>query len=211
MTTTFLVRFCNHSHYIASNRRMADQDDLYDINQVLTGNTSAFEALVRRHQHHVFNMVYRIIQDREESEEVAQDIFVKVYHSLSGYKKASTFSTWLYRITYNAAISHHRKKKIITFPIQEELPEETSNIEFFNDFEDVTALRQQYLPQALEQLNGELQLLISMYYQQDMSITEISEITDISKSNVKIKLYRARKCLYDYISTMLEPANQSVL
>ena len=199
---------CNHIIHPASNKKMVEHRDLYDIEQVLLGNTHAFEPLVNRHQHNVFNIIYRIVQHQQEAEEVAQDVFVKAFQALSSFNQKSKFSTWMYRIAYNAAISHQRKKKVIALPLQDEVLEYTEE-DFFSDYEDTHVLKQHYLPKALEQLSGESQLLISMYYQQDLSISEMSEITEMTASNIKVKLYRARKSLHDYISEMLQPQKQT--
>ena len=185
--------------------RVHTEKDIYCINEVLSGNTSVFKELIERHQNNVFNIIYKITQNTEDAEEIAQDVFIKVFNTLNKFKAESKFSTWLYRIAYNTAISHYRKKKIIQMPINDEVLEIETTQEFFNDFEDLDALKHEYLPIALKKLNNEDQLLISMYYQQKLSITEIADITQISKSNVKIKLYRSRKQLYNYISEMIQP------
>lgn len=184
--------------------QVATKDDIYYIQEVLYGNTSCYKQLVEKHQNNVYNIIYKIVQDKEDSEELAQDVFVKVFTKLKTFKKDSKFSTWLYRIAYNTAISHYRKKKVIQIPINDEILETESENEFFNDFEDVDALKYEYLPVAIEKLTHEDQLLLFMYYQQKLSISKISAITGISKSNAKIKLFRSRKQLYSYISEMIQ-------
>ena len=185
--------------------RVHTEDDKYYIAEILSGNISVFKELVEKHQNNVYNIIFRITQNAEDSEEIGQDVFIKVFNSLKSFKEEAKFSTWLYRIAYNSAVSHYRKKKIIQLPINEEVLEVESSEEFFNDFEDLESMKYEHLPKALDELNNESQLLISMYYQQKMGINDISEITQISASNVKVKLYRARKQLYTYISEKIQP------
>ena len=185
--------------------RVHKEEDIHYIKDVLNGNTSSFKFLIQAYQNHVFNIIYRVIQHRQDAEELAQDVFIKVYNSLSTFKSESKFSTWLYSIAYNTAISHQRKKKIIQMPLHEEILNIETEEEFFNDFEDVENLKHLHLPIALQKIPAEGQTIITMYYQQKLSISEISDITNISKSNVKIKLYRSRKLLRDYINEMIQP------
>ena len=189
---------------------MTKHSDIHIIEEVISGNTSAYRQLVESHQNNVYNIVYRIVQNTEDAEEISQDVFVKVFNALNTFQEKSKFSTWLYRVAYNAAISHYRKKKVIQMPINDEVLEIEVENSFFDDFEDIEALKHEYLPVAIEKLTNQDQLLISMYYQQDLSINEISEITGTSKSNTKIKLFRARKFLYNYISEMMKSFTNAV-
>ena len=184
---------------------MHTNNDKYYIDEVINGNTSVYKQLIEKHQLNVINIIFKITQNNEDAEELAQDVFIKVFNLLKTFKADSKFSTWLYRIAYNAAISHVRKKKIIQMPIQEEILEIETAQEFFNDFEDINNLKHEFLPIALAKLTPKDQALISMYYQQNLSTSEIAEITDETKSNVKIKLYRSRKQLFTYISNMIRP------
>ncbi len=80
------------------------------IDLVLGGDNSAFAGLVSRHKNMVFSIALKILQNREDAEEVARDSFMKAFKSLCSFEKKSKFSTWLYRIVYNAAITRTRKK-----------------------------------------------------------------------------------------------------
>jgi RNA polymerase sigma-70 factor (ECF subfamily) len=79
---------------------------------VLKGEQSAYTFLVEKHKNLVFSIVLKVLSSREDAEEVAQDVFLKAYQSLGSFEMKSKFSTWLYRIAYNAAISKTRKKKV---------------------------------------------------------------------------------------------------
>src|SRR5688572_32834513 len=82
------------------------------INQVLSGDNQAYAVLVNRYQNYVFTLVLRMIKNREDAEEVAQDIFIKAFRSLADFRGASKFSTWLYTIVSTTCITFLRKKKL---------------------------------------------------------------------------------------------------
>ncbi len=179
-------------------------DDLYYIQKVLAGQADAFRFLVERHKAIVFNIVLRITRNNEDAEEIAQDVFLKVFQSIKNFKGDAKFSTWLYRIAYNSAISKVRKKKISLSNIDDyELAEDdVENI--YDDFSNLENLdKQKYLKHAIAQLNNEDSLVITLYYLNEHSIDEISELTGMSKSNVKVRLFRARKKLFNYLNTVL--------
>lgn len=182
-------------------------DNIY-IEQVLAGNNKAFSFLAERHKHHIYNLAFRICGNREEAEEIAQDSFLKAYKSLSGFKMKSSFATWLYRIAYNTAISHVRTRKLNDlslddFPagtiefIGKNISEEEAEIEYRNSLVNY----------ALTKINEEERGLISLYYYEEMSIEDISEVTGISKSNIKVKLFRARQKM----SVIIEKAEKKNL
>src|SRR5947209_1818902 len=90
------------------------------ISKVLGGETNAFAELVKRYQSYVFTLAMRFTHHREDAEEVAQDIFVKAYRSLSDFRGTAKFSTWLYTIVYTTSITFLRKKKLSTTSIDDE-------------------------------------------------------------------------------------------
>jgi len=117
------------------------------INQVLGGNAAAFRMIVDAYKDLIFTIVIKIVRNREEAEEVTQDTFLKAYHALSSFKNESKFSTWIYRIAYNTAISRTRKKVFVTSTIDEFVIENYSEnaiqdtLEQLNENERLTVLR----------------------------------------------------------------------
>ena len=100
--------------------KMDQKDDRYYISKVLEGDMQAFSYLVDKYKDMVFTLAFRILKNRENAEEVAQDSFVKVYQNLKKFKSKSKFSTWLYRIVYNTAISRVRVKQNPTMSIDDQ-------------------------------------------------------------------------------------------
>ena len=177
------------------------QDDRHYIEKVLEGDATAFAALVDKHKDNAFTLALRITGNREEAEEIAMDAFVKVYRSLGSFRNDSKFTTWLYRIVHNESISALRKKQPETAPLDNDLVENYMADEMHEHVSTLDEQQQQWLiRRALEQLSPEDNMLITLFYMDDQSIGEISEITGLSQSNIKVRLHRTRKKLYQILN-----------
>lgn len=167
------------------------------ISQVVNGNTGAYRLLVDQYKDLVFSLVLKILRNREEAEEVTQDTFLKAYHALPTFKNESRFSTWLFRIGYNTAISRTRKKVIVTSVIDDYVIDNLSidtvqeNLDQIDQDEKMRILKT-----AIDKLSEDEQLLINLFYFNKQNIEEICVITGLSESNVKVKLHRIRKKMY---------------
>lgn len=164
------------------------------VKRILDGEPQAFSVLLHRYQRPVHSLIRQIVSCREDAEELTQDVFVKAFTKLHSFRGGSSISTWLYRIAYNTAISATRKKRLIYPDFSEQI---LNNIqddavdECLNKEEDETLLQQ--MEKAVERLNPEDKALISLFYSQEKSVKEVSEIAALTPENVKVKLLRARK------------------
>jgi RNA polymerase sigma factor (sigma-70 family) len=174
--------------------------DIYYIEQILAGNSNAFSHIVDRHKTRAYNLAFRICGNHEEAEELAQDSFLKAYRSLTGFKMKSSFATWLYRIVYNTTISHVRIKKKGVLSL-EDFPADATDFIGNNSSEEEAEkeYRSSIVNFALQKINEDERGLISLFYYDELSTDEISEITGISKSNIKVKLFRARQKMLEII------------
>ena len=174
--------------------------DILYIEQVLAGKINAFSYLVDRHKDKAYNLAFRICGNHEEAEEIAQDSFLKAYRSLGRFKMKSSFATWLYRIVYNTAISQVRIKKKGILSL-EDFPADANDFIGSNSSEEEAEkeYRSSLLSFALQKINEEERGLISLYYYEDMSIEEISDVTGIGKSNIKVRMFRARQKMLEII------------
>lgn len=180
---------------------MTDNTDQKLIQSSINGDTQAFTHLVERHQEYVFTLVIRMIKTREEAEEIAQDVFIKVFKSLKDFKGDSKFTTWLYRITYRAALDHIRKnkKREKTNTLLEDITEDNltfikSPLETLQEEE-----RKAYIKKCIGQLSESDAAVVTLFYFDELSIREIGKITNLTEDNVKVKLHRSRKRLYDLL------------
>lgn len=191
---------------------MEAKTDQFYIERVLQGDSNAFAFLINRYKDMVFTLALKIVKSREDAEEVAQDSFLKAYQKLDGFKGQSKFSTWLYTIVYRSALTKVRKKKLETTDIDSYV---LDNHRDGQDFPQLEAMKngeqQKYVRQAIDNLGETDSLLITLFYLHDNSIEEIQEITDMSQSNVKVRLFRARKRLYKELSLLLKEEVKTIL
>ncbi len=170
------------------------QTDIDIISNVLKGNQQAYAELVQRYQNYVFTIVLRYIKSREDAEEVAQDIFIKAYRSLSDFKGASKFSTWLYTITTTTCITFLRKKKLELHSLDNEKVFEVADNQdsgmSANQIEQKS--RVNMVNNAIAMLSGDDAELITLFYKGEQTLEEIAKVLGIEANAVKVRLHRAR-------------------
>jgi len=149
----------------------------------------------------IFTIALRMLQHHEEAEEVAQDVFIKAYKSLSAFNRKSKFSTWIYRITYNTSVSKLRSQKKFheTTSIGDyDRPGNTDTVADQEKKEENEIIRN-----CILRLPENERIIVTLFYFEDHSIREIAEITGMSESNVKVKLFRSRQLLYTELNQKL--------
>ncbi|RHJ80006.1 RNA polymerase sigma factor [Parabacteroides sp. AM08-6] len=179
--------------------------DTYYIKRIQAGDTACFACLLDKYSRQVYSLIFKVVRNREDAEELAQDVFVKVYRYLSSFKGDSSFSTWIYRIAYNTAISETRKKKHEFLAIEDAIINNVSEEEVAEALgRSDTSVQMNKLDAALEQLPPEERAIILLFYIKEKTIDDIADITGLSSSNVKVKLHRIRKKLFVILKGMEE-------
>lgn len=184
---------------------MTTNDQVY-IDKILNGDTNAFTILVNRYKDLVFTLSLRMIKNREEAEEVAQDTFIKIFKSLSKFKGDSKFSTWIYKITYNTCLDRLKKNKRqqYTVAIDEYTEHQIKTLD--NALDKIEEQEKQLaIKNCLELLPSEDSFMLTLYYFEELSLDEISKITGLKPNNVKVKLFRSRKKMATILKQQLEP------
>lgn len=188
-----------------------NSDQIY-IDKVLSGDTNAFAYLINKYKDMAYTIAIKIVKSHEDAEEVAQDSFLKAFEKLNTFKGNAKFSTWLYTIVYRNSITKIRKKKVDTSGIDDYVIDNHSE---GDDFPQIEAMKneeqQKYVKEAVNKLPEKDALLITLFYMNDNSIEEIEEITGLSQSNVKVKLFRARKKLNQTLSDLLKEELKTIL
>ncbi len=188
---------------------MEKKDDIYYINLVKGGQSNAFSYIVEKYQDIVFSIALKVLRNRDDAEEMAQESFIKAYKSIHSFKGNAKFSTWLYRITYNTCISEIRKRKMHFSSTEEiEIRDETQEINLDGIPEENRA---KAIKEAMNQLPEDEYTLILLYYFEEQSVEEIGKVTGLSESNTKVKLFRARKKLYTILNDMLKDELYTIL
>ncbi|HNX56585.1 MAG TPA: RNA polymerase sigma factor [Prolixibacteraceae bacterium] len=191
---------------------MKQNDDLYYIEAVKKGNVQAFSFLVEKYQKMVYTLALKLMKKPEEAEEMAQDTFIKAFHKIDSYEGKSKFSTWLYSITYNACISELRKRRI-EFKSLDDRQVSDQDEQRMHDYyrENRKEDQEKYLALAMEKLPEDDQVLVTLYYYENQSMDEISVITGLTVSNIKVKIHRARKRMQVMLYEMLNEEVYSLL
>jgi len=169
------------------------------ISKILQGEQALFAQLVGRYRNYVFTLVLRFTDNREDAEELSQDIFVKAYRSLADFRGESKFSTWLFTIVRTSCITFLRKKKLDITSIDDErtfLQLESRESAFkANTIEQRS--RHAMVNEAIRMLSPDDAQLLSLFYKGEQSLEEIGKIMHLDPNTVKVKLHRARHRLKD--------------
>ena len=177
----------------------AGPSDSEIISLVLKGDHNAYALLVERYKSYVFTLTFRFTKNREDAEEVSQDIFVKAYRSLADFKGTAKFSTWLYTIVNTTCITFLRKKRLDIRSLDDERTFEVADSQdsgFRANLVEQKS-RQNMVNQAIAMLNPDDAEIITLFYKSEQSLEEISQILGVEVNTAKVRLHRARTRLKD--------------
>ncbi len=166
----------------------------------LAGRSDGFEEIVRRYQRPITGYVFRMLGNYESSLDVTQEVFIKVYNSLTKYNDEYKFSTWLYRIAHNAAIDHMRRNSMQTQSIEVENSDGTFQLQIESrtpspEQEHERGEWRNEIDEVVKCLPAAYRDLIILRHSKDLSYDEIAEITSLPLGTVKNRLFRAREMM----------------
>ncbi len=174
------------------------------VRTAVSGREAAFEELVRRYQRPIASYVYRMVGDYDAALDLTQEVFIKVYNSLSRYRSEFKFSTWIYKIAHNTAIDHLRRHTVrdqimtadgdgprseIAIESRRLTPEQESEREE----------RRSEIESVVQSLPAAYRELIVLRHSHDLSYDEIAEVTGLPLGTVKNRLFRAREAMRDLL------------
>lgn len=167
------------------------------INRVLHGEQALYAELVKRYQNFVFTIALRYTPIREDAEEIAQDVFVKVYRSMADFRGESKFSTWLYTIVTTTCITFLRRKKLTIHSLDNEHIFEAADNQnsTFKANQVEQKSKVQFINEAIRLLSVDDARIITLFYQAEQSLEEIGRIIGVDPNTAKVKLHRARQRL----------------
>lgn len=172
------------------------KEEAHIIKEILNGKTEQYEYFLDRYGQQVFVLVDRIVSCQEDAEELTQDVFLKAFQQLSSFKAESSFSTWIYRIATNIAISAVRKKRNDVLRLDDSVFANLSDTQVDAELEDESEEQMERLQQAMNQLEADERALITLYYLEEKPLVEVAFILGMTEGNAKVKLHRIRKKLY---------------
>lgn len=180
------------------------------VQQILNGNSNAFRFLVAKHQRLVAHIVGRIVQRREDVEDISQEVFMKVYRKLKLFRGDSKLSTWIAKIAYNTSISHVRGlKKELSY---DESPALVANVsdETRNQKGIEREEAKKYLLELIEELPVHYRTVLTLFHLEEFSYREIEEITEMPEGTIKSYLSRARKFLKEKLEKVVEAEKTNI-
>ena len=175
------------------------KEESHIIKEILNGKTEQYEYFLDRYGQQVFVLVDRIVSCQEDAEELTQDVFLKAFQQLSSFKAESSFSTWIYRIATNLAISAVRKKRNDVLRLDDSVFANLSDTQVDEALEDDSEEQMERLQRAMNQLEADERALITLYYLEEKPLAEVAFILGMTEGNAKVKLHRIRKKLYIFI------------
>ena len=178
------------------------EEEFRIINQILSGDTSAFTTLQKKYKKIIVALIRKMIRNEDDVEDLTQETFIKAYNALKSFQFGYAFSAWLYRIASNTCIDFLRKKRFPTISLNQ--PISDSDDELFFEVEDNTYVpdvnlmnleRKKILDKAINELPENYREIIQLRHEEEMDYNEISKKLDIPLGTVKAHLFRARKIL----------------
>ncbi|UCH83793.1 MAG: RNA polymerase sigma factor [Candidatus Latescibacterota bacterium] len=171
-------------------KRFQTEGDSSLVADSIRGNEKAFRELIERYQPMAFSVIRGVLGDREDAEDVLQNVFIKVYKGLRGFRGDAKFSTWVYRIARNEAVNAARKT-VLSGPPADEVdlaaPERSRPDQQYRDKD-----QREYLERCLGELEENYRVVLELRYMGEMSYQEISDATELPIGTVKTYIHRAK-------------------
>ncbi len=178
------------------------KNDIELVTKAKEGDSKAYDKLILLYKDAVYSIIYRMVHNKQEAEDLTQETFIKAYKSIGSFNEAYAFSTWLFKIATNGCIDHFRKRKLKTYSMEEtvrykddELRQEYADPEPGIDHQLEHKERAQMIRQAIEQLPEKYRIVIEMRHQQEQSYEEIAQALSLPLGTIKARIFRAREML----------------
>lgn len=186
--------------------------DRHLVEKVLRGDSHAFAQIIKNTEGLVVQMVFRMVSNTNDHKDIAQDVYLKAFKNLPGFRFQAKLSTWIGQITYNTCLNYLEKKKLVLMHTgeQDDADDEEETIAHLHHstatggtHEPVQQLSAKELTGILktqiDRLSPMYKTLITLYHQEELSYAEIAQITSLPEGTVKSYLFRARKALKEHL------------
>ncbi len=179
---------------------ISTEEEYLLIDRILAGEQVLYARLVDKYKSYAYTLAMKVLENRPDAEEAAQDAFIKAYHYLKGFNKQAKFSTWLYRIVFNTAISYKRKRKPAFQSIENNIIEYSERADHKTEQDD----KQVFIVKAMDKLNEADRLAIQLFYIKEFSMEEVAEMMGQNMNTIKVRIHRARLRLADELKGILK-------
>ena len=185
-------------------------EDATLIKRALDGDQKAFRKLRQKYHEAIYNLIYRMIRDKDEVADLTQEAFIKAFMSLSSFNDEYAFSTWLYKIATNNCIDYIRRKKLQTFSIDKPIASKESEFSFElpdstyePDRDMIARQRKKLLDDAITSLPAKYRQVIHLRHVEEREYQEIATMLKLPLGTVKAHIFRAREMLNKYLRDKL--------
>ncbi|HUP04522.1 MAG TPA: sigma-70 family RNA polymerase sigma factor [Bryobacteraceae bacterium] len=172
------------------------------VRRIQAGDEAAFREVVERYQSKVFSIIHGIVRRRNDVEDIAQQVFAKVYLSIGSFDFRSSLITWIYKITVNECFDYLRKRKVRKLVYESDLSEDESRrvensqpVVDRQEAADASLARRDYILKLLSRVSGEERQLLMLKEVEGYSVEELAARTGMNENTIKVKLFRARQKL----------------
>lgn len=179
---------------------ITSEEEYLLIDRILAGDRNLYATLVDKYKSYAYTLAMKVLENRPDAEEAAQDAFIKAFHYLKGFNKQAKFSTWLYRIVFNTAISYKRKRKPAFQSIENSIVEYSERADQKTEQDD----KQVFLMKAMDKLNEADRLAIQLFYIKEFSMEEVADMMGQNINTIKVRIHRARLRLADELKGILK-------
>jgi RNA polymerase sigma-70 factor (ECF subfamily) len=188
------------------------EEDRILVSAAKSGDQKAFEDLMKKYRKSVYYMLLKMVYNPDDAEDLTQEAFAKAFTSLHKFDSKFAFSTWLFRIATNNCIDFIRKKKLLTYSIDQPVDED-SDRPFFIDIRDknynpneemIHSQRSQIIHEAVEKLPQRYKILVQMRYFDEKAYEELADELNLPLGTVKAQLHRARELLNELLANIEE-------
>ncbi|HMA75888.1 MAG TPA: sigma-70 family RNA polymerase sigma factor [Candidatus Krumholzibacteriaceae bacterium] len=184
------------------------KEDIKLINRSLEGDEKSFEKLLNKYKGPVFSICLRMVKNRDDAEDLSQDLFIRVFNMLDRYNPAFPFSSWIYRITSNLCIDFLRKKKrnrVLSTDQPIKGKDGTMQRQFVSkeigpERKTEVSEKMKALEESIGMLPEPYRIIIILRHQQQLSYEEISDMLAVPLGTVKARIHRGRKMIVDFLS-----------
>ncbi len=192
-------------------RHKRAEEDAALVKRAIVGDQKAFKALARRYKNAVALIVFKLIRDRSQVEDLTQEVFIKAFQHLKDFDYEHQFASWLFKIANNHCIDYIRKKKLRIYSIDDQIKTEDGEMEYEipdSTYEpDLNMLREQKLRlirQAIDSLPAKYRKVLILRHQEELSYDEIAKETKLPVNTIKVQLFRAREMMYKFLKDRIK-------
>ena len=192
-------------------RHRRAKEDAVLVKLAIDGDEKAYRSLIRRYKNPVAQVVYRLVKDRSQVEDLTQEVFIKAFQHLQDFDYEHQFASWLFKIANNHCIDYIRKKKLRVYSIDEQIQTEDGKMDYEipdSTYEpDLNMLREQkskLIRLAIDSLPDKYREVIVLRHQEELSYEEIAAQTGLPVNTIKVQLFRAREMLYKFLKDKIK-------